>query len=68
MQPTPPWPHPPHRLVLEQLFGQPVEQLGFTQPRRAVADTHGALGIPTLGATTVPAEEAEPVSIECAQV
>lgn len=58
---TPPWPHPPHRLVLEQLFGQPVEQLGFTQPRRTVADTHGALGIPTLGATTVPAEEAEPV-------
>jgi hypothetical protein len=29
---SPPWPHPDHQAALEQLFGRPVTELGFTPP------------------------------------
>lgn len=31
---APPWPQPPYRKVLEDLFGVAIEALGFTRPRR----------------------------------
>lgn len=33
---NPPWPQPPHRKVLEHLFGMPLTQLGFTAPPRGL--------------------------------
>ena len=38
----PPWPQPPHRRVLEYLFGVPVSELGFTAPTRGTVTTHHA--------------------------
>src|SRR5436305_5068691 len=29
---SPPWPQPEHQAALEQLFGRPVTELGFTPP------------------------------------
>ncbi|MER8084231.1 hypothetical protein ABTZ57_03465 [Streptomyces sp. NPDC094048] len=55
--PTPPWPHPDHRKLLERFYGRSIHELGFTPP-----------GVDSPGTITViepaPAPPAAPTEVE----
>jgi transcriptional regulator with XRE-family HTH domain len=50
----PPWPQPPYRRVLEELFGAPAAELGFTPPARGLGLQKSAMPSPVAGIVSSP--------------
>jgi tetratricopeptide (TPR) repeat protein len=48
----PPWPQPPYRRVLEELFSVPITALGFTPPPRGLAPQDSVTPTPVSGIIT----------------
>jgi tetratricopeptide (TPR) repeat protein len=57
----PPWPHPPHRKVLEHLFKAQIEALGFRRPVKSPAWPTASAEPPTLEPITSVLEEEDAV-------
>lgn len=49
----PPWPQPPYRRVLEELFGVPATELGFTAPTRGLGPRGATAPTPIIGTITI---------------